>query len=219
MGMARRLGGFCREGCQGARAWGGALHQLWSTREPHVASHLRVHLATTERTVLGIYLLGPKPEAWACLPTSLAAHVIQFESGYLHESLVTALNGCASVGNDVGTFLRSLCVSLRLPYESDDSLRSALAALQQVRRQDPTSAAWWSVWESDKADVWSDSCRRVKMSEYLCLTVHIEAVDFIQERITREQCLQEGRALCDLLVDAFRVILAGGRVVMKTQPA
>lgn len=164
-------------------------------------------------------LLGPKPEAWACLPTSLAAHVIQFESRYLHESLVTALNGCASVGNDVGTFLRSLCVSLRLPYESDDSLRSALAALQQVRRQDPTSAAWWSVWESDKADVWSDSCRRVKMSEYLCLTVHIEAVDFIQERITREQCLQEGRALCDLLVDAFRVILAGGRVVMKTQPA
>merc|ERR1712187_863423 len=129
---------------------------------------------------------------------------IQFETFAMEDSLATALNVCMTSGGNARTFLRELCSHCLAPYTQDSSLSAALEALQQARKVDPSSGAWWQhpppggflVRPKDCSNAftstaYAEHALRVKMSEYLCLTAYLEALDVIEERLPENQCLGE----------------------------
>merc|ERR1711879_1083195 len=86
-----------------------------------------------------------------------------------------------------------LTTRLRL-YERDPALKVALSSLHHIRKTDEGSAAWWSVSENvvcgvqNESPVDEENARRVKMSEYLCLLSHIEALDEIKNGKSNVVC-------------------------------
>lgn len=90
-----------------------------------------------------------------------------------------------------GTLLRHLCSDAKRNYEQDPALQSCIEALRCLRCDPaPASAArgdWWNCRtnvEEIREKAASDAIR-VKMSEYLCLAAHLEAMDGAPE----ERCL------------------------------
>ncbi|CAK0829510.1 unnamed protein product, partial [Prorocentrum cordatum] len=80
--------------------------------------------------------------------------------------------GCGRAGGP----LRELCAARVGLLERDASLRGALAALRRARGGG--SAAWWEHVGADGEAVVGEAghALRVKMSEYLCLVAHVEAL-------------------------------------------
>mmetsp|Transcript_9959 Transcript_9959/g.26369 ORF Transcript_9959/g.26369 Transcript_9959/m.26369 type:complete len:369 (+) Transcript_9959:92-1198(+) len=173
-------------------------------------------------------LQGKKPRELynRYLPRRYAELNIHFDSVTIQNSLIDALNGCYELRHaedarrDARNFLVELCTHFRAEYEADPLLQAPLAALRRVRLEDPCSGAWWeaahlfadveeAVGSAEEA-AWAQSCVRIKMSEYLCLTVHIEAAQLGLGTVAEEGCLRNAAHLRALLLDAFEVLESVG---------
>jgi len=149
------------------------------------------------------------------LPPERSKLAINLETWQLEDSLVSALHACRSFGKDPADFLRELCCHCVEPYTRDVALKPALNALEQVRMADPTSAAWWEFQPSLPDEngplgvSWAVSALRVKMSEYLCLVAHLEAVDFASGRLPAGKCFANAAHLREYLSGAFAMLAAG----------
>merc|ERR1712151_141435 len=80
-------------------------------------------------------------------------------------------------------------------YEQDAKLRPALDALAKVRDADRGSAAWWTEMSSESASFEEEQAMWVKMSEYLCLIAHIEALAVAAEKLPEAHCLVRSAGL------------------------
>ncbi|CAK0900948.1 unnamed protein product [Prorocentrum cordatum] len=167
-------------------------------------------------------LQGTKPRALyeKYLPARHAELNIHLDSAQFQDSLVEALNACAEVGQDPREFLLELCRQCQRPYEDDPLLRPALAALARRRGSDPSSGAWWEEAVPARAARWEEPCRRVKMSEYLCLVAHAEAAEVALGRPPAGGgCLAAAATVRSLLADAFEELRQHGRFGIDVRPA
>jgi len=158
------------------------------------------------------------------LPAEHSDMLIRFETNLVQDSLVNALNTCAEHGADPIEFVRALCKRGIEAYERDPFLRVPLAALARARKTTPTSAAWWTemteqhsdIYKSASAEVlgpnWVDAVLRVKMSEYLCLVVHLEAIDVATGILSEEECLALGSNIRPVIAQAIEMLKQGERV-------
>eukprot|EP00434_Breviolum_minutum_P002051 symbB.v1.2.001813.t1/scaffold97.1/size333048/17 len=85
------------------------------------------------------------------------------------------LNKVGKKGGNATEFLRLLCARSRWGYEQDERIRPALEALKRAREKDSGSHTWWEHIDEEHKDLVQQDAVRVIMSEYLCLTAHIEA--------------------------------------------
>lgn len=57
---------------------------------------------------------------------------------------------------------------------------------------------------------WAEHAIRVKMSEYLCLTAHLEILDVAAGRLSEEQCLEGAKSARDVLLAGLQILRRGG---------
>uniref|UniRef100_A0A6T0WUU2 SET domain-containing protein n=1 Tax=Alexandrium monilatum TaxID=311494 RepID=A0A6T0WUU2_9DINO len=160
------------------------------------------------------------PELLRHFPAKLAKTVIHLESGIVQDSLIRALNRCREEGYDPEAFLRKICEHCLQAYDQSESLQPALAALRRARAKDPKSSAWWAELSGDGSEHtlcgegalagWEEHALRVKMSEYLCLTAHLEVVDLVSGRLAEEQCLDGAKSARGVLAEGFDILRNGG---------
>jgi len=157
------------------------------------------------------------------LPPSMAEFTFQLETYHVDASLAYVLNACLKHGSDAVDFLYSVCKHGISAYESDPFLKPAIEALHHERRAEPTSAAWWrhfageSAMESQCQEFpdWSAVLLSVKMSEYLCLTAHLEIFDVLSGKITKGKCLAGARIPREALLVALPMLRDGDEVVVR----
>merc|ERR1711957_1147923 len=104
-----------------------------------------------------------------------------------------------------------LCVGCLEPYKRDPMLVPALAALARERSLRSQSGAWWSQEIAPCADEWHEACVRLKMSEFLCLVAHLEAVESFRGERSEDLCLDATTTVRGLLVVAFGELATCGR--------
>lgn len=167
-------------------------------------------------------LQGAKPRDLydSCLPKAMCEMTIHLDTRVLQESLTQALNACASQGCDAAEFLRAICRRCREPYEADEMLRPALQALERARAKNRSSAAWWEELGADEepSGVWAEACMRIKMSEYLCMTTHIEFVEHFEGNLAADQCLGQCATMRGLMNDALGELKKHGRFSCTSTP-
>lgn len=154
------------------------------------------------------------------LPSRCNQHNIHFDTYVIQDSLVEALNACSEHGSDPVEFLRTVCDHCLGELAIDPVLEQPLAALCRAREVDPASSAWWDHFSQSAVPgaeelspmdaLWSESCLRVKMSEYICLTAYREIVDFVHESLPDEKCLRCAAAVRPLFIDAFEQLRLHG---------
>jgi len=147
--------------------------------------------------------------------------VLDLEIRRVDDTTRIALQACDQNGHDPVEFLRALCTHFRAQYEADEPLQPALNALRRARALDPSSSAWWRYGEEaavqafcsampsgsagSRADRdFAQNALRVKMSEYLCLVAHIEAMDLISGAAQAESCLDRASELRRPLLKALQ---------------
>lgn len=150
--------------------------------------------------------------------------LIQLETNFVEDSLVDALNACNEHGEDATAFLRELCGFFKEQYEKSPTLEPALRALEQARALDVTSANWWdhfSLDDAPKQDTlgrrWAQDALCVKMSEYLCLTAHLEVIDLAAGAKSAEQCLRQCAHLRSVLPEALAALTQGVKISLNTE--
>jgi len=143
------------------------------------------------------------------LPEHQSGLVIELDSGVCKDSLITAINGCLEARTKPYDFVRDLC---RIPmglFEKDPRLKRPMIALRKVREVNPTSAAWWTIDDALQVSVdegsslpsrWHESAIHLKMSEYLCLLAHFEALECLEGTKLPEHCLEAATAMREILV-------------------
>merc|ERR1712146_825742 len=121
---------------------------------------------------------------------------------------------------DAADFVLELCSRQRRVYDSDEMLEPALSALRRARSKSPSSARWWEELESTETEYspWMQACVNCKMSEYLCLTAHIETCEWSAGRLPEEQCLEGAAAVRLLLTEAFKQLRIHGTFTLVTKP-
>jgi len=119
-----------------------------------------------------------------------AKPLMLLESSHIDDSLCKVLNSVAKRGKDATEFLRLICARSRWPYERQEQLRPLLDALARARQIDPAAHNWWAYVNPEHQHCIEQDSFRVIMSEYLCLTAHLEVVDFADGRISEAQCLR-----------------------------
>jgi len=118
---------------------------------------------------------------------------LQLDTDKLTTSLQEGLAACVLGGADPAFILHRFCTKKAELYGEDPSLAPALSALQRNRTVNSTVASWWDYEETiDNAEI---AGIRVKMSEYLCLTAHIEALDLFAGKLREDQCLDKSANL------------------------
>jgi len=153
-------------------------------------------------------------DQYRTLPPGLKQRTpIQLEVPGVHDTLVAAFECCRANGNNPTEFLRQLCEQSIAPYRNDSGLRPALAALARARRADAASAAWWADAKETGGpvvnghdtpdDELATHALRVKMSEYLSIVTHLEALDVMAGRLARDSCLSAALRLCAPLKKAI----------------
>lgn len=166
------------------------------------------------------------------LPPSMAGHILHLCTNLMRQSLVSALNGCHDHGTNAEDFLRDVLDWSMPAYREDPVLAPALKALDKARAEDPCSHAWWDHWDGVDAHVgggapawtsqlgghWPECAVRVKMSEFLCLTVHKEALEVAAGRLPAERCLKAADGITGLLVETLQLLRQGVRVSLTTLP-
>lgn len=150
----------------------------------------------------------------------------------VQDSFIDILNDCKANGGDTTAFLRELCAACMAEYEREQVLQPALEALRRARAKDPAGAAWWSELDSVRQDqaaaaattngedaYWHECCLRTKMSEYLCLVAHAEAVEVFEEKLDTSRCLREASTVRELIVSALDQLRTCGVTKLQTMPA
>jgi len=163
-------------------------------------------------------------EVLQAAPPELADHLaalpnLHIEASVVTDTLATVLAVCANHGHNGTEFLHRLCASKAARYEGRSDLGPALASLRQVRAKVRSDAAWWVEQSAGSAHDRGPDALRVQMSEYLCLTAHLEALDFLAGCLSEDQCLQRAEGLRqDLLVLRRAGIIrpAGAQACEKT---
>lgn len=187
------------------RTYGFTLHPK---EEPSFTYIIRPHLV---RPIMKIFMDDEE-----------ARPLILLETSHIDDSLCQVLNKVARKGSDAIEFLRLLCARSRWSYEQDDRIRPALDALARARDADPGSHAWWKhIDETHKELVQQDSVR-VIMSEYLCLTAHLEAADAADasdDAADAGSYLSSCEAWRKSLVKALRLCKTGGFSISSATPA
>lgn len=154
------------------------------------------------------------------LPPRMSNIVFQLETYHLDDSLVAALNACCEHGADAQAFLHAVCKHAIACYEEDDSMKRAIEALQAARATDPTGANWWSHLPDDLASCfpceqypdWSEAALCLKMSEYLCLTAHLEVFSVLAGQKTEDQCLAGAKFARETLLKALPMLREGSKI-------
>lgn len=142
------------------RTYGFTLHPI---NEPSFTYIIRPHLV---RPIMKIFLDDED-----------ARPLILLETSHIDDSLCQVLNKVGKKGGNATEFLRLLCARSRWGYEQDERIRPALEALKRAREKDSGSHTWWEHVDEEHKDLVQQDAVRVIMSEYLCLTAHIEAAD------------------------------------------
>mmetsp|Transcript_49370 Transcript_49370/g.143114 ORF Transcript_49370/g.143114 Transcript_49370/m.143114 type:complete len:656 (+) Transcript_49370:48-2015(+) len=140
------------------------------------------------------------------LPEGETRSQLVLDSKHVEDSLCETLNLVCKNGRDAVEFLRLVCARCMWPYERDPALRPALEALQRARQADPSSSAWWSELTEMGRPAAADEFVRIKMCEYLCLTAHADAVDFVDGELHEDQCLLGTEHLRSILADALNML-------------
>eukprot|EP00927_Polykrikos_kofoidii_P060903 TRINITY_DN55800_c0_g1_i1.p1 TRINITY_DN55800_c0_g1~~TRINITY_DN55800_c0_g1_i1.p1 ORF type:complete len:849 (+),score=137.12 TRINITY_DN55800_c0_g1_i1:57-2603(+) len=160
--------------------------------------------------------------------------VIFMDTFAARPSFIEALNSCADNDQCPEAFLRELCTWALELYRRDPAMIEPIAALERHRHTNPTSAAWWeempkdtetrkasdddsSISSSEKllGSRWVESAVRVKMSEFLCLTAHFEALECAAGTRSPSECLASANRLTTLLVDCFPYFRSGQRLALE----
>eukprot|EP00746_Dinoflagellata_sp_MGD_P145147 gnl/MRDRNA2_/MRDRNA2_77795_c0_seq1.p1 gnl/MRDRNA2_/MRDRNA2_77795_c0~~gnl/MRDRNA2_/MRDRNA2_77795_c0_seq1.p1 ORF type:complete len:334 (+),score=45.28 gnl/MRDRNA2_/MRDRNA2_77795_c0_seq1:284-1285(+) len=144
------------------------------------------------------------------LPKHLQSVYMLWNSGQVDDSFQVALRSVITNGKNVIQFLHLICARCMISYEKDERLRPALEALARAREKDPASAGWWHELHGTDHQLAHDDTTRVKMSEYLCLMGHLEAVHVFQGSLPEDQCLKRCARSRTLLVNTFRVLQESG---------
>jgi hypothetical protein len=151
------------------------------------------------------------------LPASDQLQVLDLETRRVHETTRGVLQACTSHGKDPSDFLRTVCNHFRRMYEADALLQPALLALRDCRSQQPKEFSWWTAEEEtlkaflaslcsdriDDARLFAEDAMRVKMSEYLCLLAHIEALDILAGSAQAASCFDHSCGLSTALAEAL----------------
>lgn len=143
------------------------------------------------------------------LPERVWRKTIDLESCRIDSTLQEALAACASAGHRPAAFLDALCRHFREHYDADVLLAPLLARWASLRREPgaAAAAAWWADGEAAGAseEDWLVQCAvRVKMSEYMCLTAHLEALDILAGAVGPGDCMEMSVHLHGCLVEALR---------------
>ncbi|CAJ1423516.1 unnamed protein product [Effrenium voratum] len=129
------------------------------------------------------------------------------------------LNQVTKKGRDATEFLRLLCARSRWAYDQDERIRPCLRALAKAREEQPGSHDWWSHMEEEHKDLVNQDVVRVIMSEYLCLTAHLEAVDYADEHRADSECLSGCQAWRKSLAKALGLLKTAGGFSLSTAKA
>jgi len=151
------------------------------------------------------------------LPEASRGLQILLNSARMEDSLCTALNAAGSFGRDAGEFLRLVCARCMAAYEAEPCMQPALRALREARAVAPASAAWWEHLGGD-AHLAAEESVRIRMSEYLCLLAHLEAVDCATGAAAEGACLERSGALRGDVRDALRALADGFSFVLRRAP-
>merc|ERR1712129_258979 len=117
---------------------------------------------------------------------------VHLDAATVTDTLAAALEACRNAESDGAVFLHDVCTRKAKTFEDDLALRVALAALTRAQKRAQADGslrqpwAWWAELVSEPAaaleeqtsyvDSIKDEAIRVKMSEYLCLLSHLEAL-------------------------------------------
>merc|ERR1712008_421358 len=135
---------------------------------------------------------------------------LQLESDGLTASIRATLRAGNSTAGNAETMLRGFLADRLELYGKDPRLQSSLAALHRARGAEPRHGAWWDAVDKEgsgspdevSAGSIEEQALWVKMSEYLCLTVHVEALDLSSGQQTREElCLEPAVGMCRALLE------------------
>lgn len=145
------------------------------------------------------------------LPQQQGGSQVMLDSKHVDDTLCKALNTASTSGNSASQFLKLICARCKSYYDEDATFGPLLEALRKVRAKDPTKCTWWSHLREEEQHLVDSDAVRIKMSEYLCLETHLEAVACYEGQMTEESCLREGAALRRTLAQAFKVLDSGGQ--------
>eukprot|EP00928_Gymnodinium_smaydae_P016833 TRINITY_DN16373_c0_g2_i1.p1 TRINITY_DN16373_c0_g2~~TRINITY_DN16373_c0_g2_i1.p1 ORF type:complete len:754 (-),score=131.37 TRINITY_DN16373_c0_g2_i1:70-2331(-) len=164
-----------------------------------------------------------------CISPELHEAAIQLETWQLMDSLALALNACNEFGAmSPADFLKELCSRCLESYNKEECLRPAIEALRRARAVDPGSAAWWDQLPPDYTPplapegwglcrrAWGESVLRIKMSEYLSLIAHLEALEWYAGRVPEDQCLRDAAALRSSLGEGLRLLASGHAIKLQS---
>jgi len=144
------------------------------------------------------------------LPEKARRRTLDLETSRIDSTTREALVACASYDCDPAAFLRALCRHFRKRYEQDPLLAPWLKRLAKRREDMPWSAEWWETsCDVEDKEPWLRRCAvRVKMSEYLCLTAHLEALDIESGAVLPLHCITAAVDLEALLSKALQAARA-----------
>lgn len=134
---------------------------------------------------------GSSQDVRGCLAAALTERLpggLDLDTRKSSESLLIMLKTCVAEGFDPAAFFRKLCNEKTGAYERNSAVLPALSALRRVRAVDPSSVAWWDDDAAHVADQARDEFIRVKMSEYLCVVAHAEALDHAGGDLPHDMC-------------------------------
>jgi len=136
---------------------------------------------------------------------------LNFHSQYLCDIFRTALEAVAFAGCDVVECFRELFAQKVAQLDEDPALQAHLKALRSVRCKDATSAAFWTELEGTQEKLAEDEeeALRVKMGEYLCATLHLEALALCSGACIASGCLAQAGRLKQELRSALESLKDG----------
>mmetsp|Transcript_86883 Transcript_86883/g.190845 ORF Transcript_86883/g.190845 Transcript_86883/m.190845 type:complete len:653 (+) Transcript_86883:229-2187(+) len=129
---------------------------------------------------------------------------VQMSSTRITESLARMLDTCEAAGGDGLAILRTWCEARLTALEGCPVLIHALNTLKENRQKDPRSSNWWSALTTEgcSPEEEEDAPLRVRMSEYLCLLAHREALDMLDGRLPEEKMLSGAQEMHQALKEA-----------------
>mmetsp|Transcript_101938 Transcript_101938/g.287707 ORF Transcript_101938/g.287707 Transcript_101938/m.287707 type:complete len:665 (-) Transcript_101938:72-2066(-) len=128
---------------------------------------------------------------------------------FLTSSLAISLDAIADGGGDAFGLLRGFLARKLEHYKRNLGFQRAVAALDRARETQPERPAWWADMPDGDSEPTAATC--VKMSEYICLTAHLEALAFLDGDVPAERCLVVACGLRQALGDGLEVRMKGGR--------